>query len=659
MSSPSDILSRNLAVLRQQDPDLAQRVQAAQPAAMDWSASKSGPLTAGVQHNGRPLWLASRYDPAKEAAKLVEGIEHDKVACVVVLGMGLGYHVSELSRNMGAAGVLIVFEPDAGMWRAVLERIDHRDWLTRGELILADSQTDRAALLERIEKHAGTVTQGMHLLTHPPSRQLNEQATRDFGKMVAEVLAFCRTNVATALVNASRTCRNLASNIDHYTAGAGTDDLHHIAEGYPAVCVAAGPSLVKNVDLLSDPQTRSKVVLIAAQTALKPLLSRGIRPDFVTALDYSHISSRFYEGLPPLPDVTLVAEPKAHRTVLEGFPGPIRVPYSQFNDLLLGEMAVPRIALKSGATVAHLSFYLAQHLGCDPIIFIGQDLGFSDGLYYTPGTAVHQVWSSELNPFNTIEMMEWRRVVRMKGHLRKTDDIHGRPIYTDEQMATYLKQFERDFATAEQTILDATEGGVPKEHATQITLAKAIEQHATRPVPPIPIPPMHLDRSRLGELRTLLRQRVHEVNDLRSTARKSMSILKQMLEHQRDQARVGKLFTQLNKLQKHVETELAPTFNLVNALNTVGSFKRAKADRAIAHVSKDTFHRQTNQIQRDIENLDWLIQACDEALSILDEAQRRVGRSYDQTPPSAPNGKPGKHKKNNPGHAALGSPTQG
>ncbi len=647
MPTPSDILNQNLAVIRQRDPDLAQRIEQAQPTELDWTPSKSGPLTVSVDHNGRPLWLASRYDPAKEAAKLVEGIEHDKMACVVAIGMGLGYHIAELAKGMGDRGVLIVFESDAGMWRAVLERIDHRGWLTRGELVLADSQTDRAALLERIEKHAGTITQGMHLLTHPPSKQRNEQPTRDFSKMVAEVLAFCRTNVATALVNASRTCRNLASNIDHYTAGAGTDELHGIAKGYPAVCVAAGPSLVKNVDLLSDPQTRSKLIVIAAQTALKPLLARGIKPDFVTALDYSHISSRFYENLPPLPDVTLVAEPKAHRTVLESFPGPIRVPYSQFNDLLLGDMAIPRIPIKSGATVAHLSFYLAQHLGCDPIIFIGQDLGFSDGLYYAPGTAVHKVWSSELNPFNTIEMMEWRRVVRMKGHLRKTDDIHGRPIYTDEQMVTYLKQFERDFATAKQTILDATEGGVPKEHATQITLAEAIEKHAARQTPKLPIPPIGLDRSRLGELRSLLRQRVREVNDLRGSAQKSMSILKQMLEHQRDKARVGNLFAQLTKLQKHVEVDLASTFNLVNALNTIGSFKRAKADRAISHVSKDTFTRQTHQIERDIENLDWLMQACDEALSILDEAQQRVDKSY-RLATTKPQTKPHKQKTPSP-----------
>ena len=53
------------------------------------------------------------------------------------------------------------------------------------------------------------------------------------------------------------------------------------------------------------------------------------------------------------------------------------------------------------------------------------DLGFSDGLYYFPGTAIHDVWAPELGPFNTLEMMEWRRIVRHRNHLKKLDDIRG------------------------------------------------------------------------------------------------------------------------------------------------------------------------------------------------------------------------------------------
>ena len=49
----------------------------------------------------------------------------------------------------------------------------------------------------------------------------------------------------------------------------------------------------------------------------------------------------------------------------------------------LREMKLNKAKLPSGSTVAHLAYYLAEHLGCDPIIFVGQDLGFSDGLAAT------------------------------------------------------------------------------------------------------------------------------------------------------------------------------------------------------------------------------------------------------------------------------------
>ena len=56
---------------------------------------------------------------------------------------------------------------------------------------------------------------------------------------------------------------------------------------------------------------------------LGPCWSAASAPINVTALDYSRISQRFYEDLPDLPDVTLVAEPKAHPAILDSFPGPI------------------------------------------------------------------------------------------------------------------------------------------------------------------------------------------------------------------------------------------------------------------------------------------------------------------------------------------------
>jgi hypothetical protein len=623
-----DILRRNLERLASLDADLAARVASATPAPLQWETARSGALTAALDHAGKPLQLASRYDPAAEAAKLVENVDFARHGGVVVLGLGIGHHVAHLARQMSDNAVMVVFEPSDELLRAVFERIDCTDWLGRANIVLADQQTQRGAMISRIEKFGVHLTQGTMLVTHPPSRQLHGEALAQFGKLVTELLSYCRTTVATALVNAARTVRNLTLNLAHYAAGANTNELYNLAPGVAAVCVGAGPSLAKNVELLRDPQVRSRLIVITAQTTLKPLLDRGIRPDVVTALDYHAISKRFYEDLPPLPDVTLVAEAKANPAILESFPGPIRVTCSGFLQKLLGAMARPIIPIRAGATVAHLSFYVAQHLGCDPIILIGQDLGFSDGLYYAPGTAIHDVWATELGRFNTVEMMEWQRIVRHRVLLHKLQDVRDQPIYSDEQMVTYLKQFERDFDQATQQVIDATEGGLAKRGTVRMTLADALREHAVRPAPKLPQPAQRFDAGRLREVTRLLQQRLDEVRRIRQITQATVPVLQQMLEHQQDARRMAQLFEKLDRNRREV-MGIQPAFDLISELNTVGNFRRARADRAIySKPTDDPFERQRQQLQRDLDNLDWLTQACDEALDIFQQAQQQVGRVH-------------------------------
>ncbi|MFK7789489.1 MAG: 6-hydroxymethylpterin diphosphokinase MptE-like protein [Phycisphaeraceae bacterium] len=631
-----DVFNKNLNAIRKHHPQLAEQLSAIEPASLEWSDSKAGPPTATRTDLGpRPVALASKYDPVKEAQKLVEAVDHAKTACTVILGFGLGYHVDEVVNHVGPRDLVIVYEPDLAQLRGVLEKLDYTRWLSQNGLILAGPDASKSMLLGRIERRSATPTLGTQLITHPASRQRHGEAFNDFGKLVTETLAFCRTNVATALVNASRTVSNLTNNLAQYAAGATIAELENAAKGYPAICVGAGPSLVKNLDLLTDPEIRKNVVVIGVQTTLKPMLQRGIRPDFVTALDYSAICTRFYEDLPELPDVTLVVEPKCHPAIIAAYPGPVRVCPSDLNDKLLGDMARPMPKIKAGTTVAHLSFYLAQLLGCDPIIFIGQDLGFSDGLYYAPGTAVHQVWEPELGAFNTIETMEWTRVVRMRGNLRRAEDVHGRPIFTDEQMSTYLGQFERDFAEAKDaglTVIDATEGGMPKQHTTLSTLRDALDEYATKAVPTLPKAEGVLSRERLSALRGLLDGRIDRVKELKRVTLDTSKLLKRLREHQHTPKKADKYFKQVQKNTAKVHGELKEAFELVSSVNTVGTFRRERADRGIHHTEHaDDYERQLAQIDRDLDNMDFIDQACDEALTIFNEAQQRLLDAIDES----------------------------
>ncbi len=647
------ILERNLTAIAKTSPRAAALLREATPRTdilfsptRDRESETSPPRAvlsasqacfAGLAHDATPIRLASSHHPLEEARALADTIDLKQAGAVVVMGFGVGHHIAEVARRMRRRGVVYVFEPDLNLIRTVLERIDHSAWIQETNLVILHDATDTGAMTEAMTGVEAIIALGVKFLEHPASRKrLGEQAA-PFRASFTSVVRAVRTNIVTTLVHADLTMRNLLMNLDHYALRPGVDDLAGIAKGKPAIVVAAGPSLKRNLHLLSQPGVRDRVVIVAVQTVLKTLLERGIKPHFVTALDYAEISTRFYEGLSArdVEGVTLVAEAKANPAILSAFPGEIRCPGDGWLDGLLGkELAVAHGTLRAGSTVAHLAYYLARHLGCDPVVLIGQDLGFTDGQYYASGAVIHNVWASELNEFRTLEMFEWERIARWKHNLIAAKDHLGRPVYTDEQMATYRVQFERDFASDAAKglrTIDATEGGVAKQHTETLELDECLKRYATSAATPFAVPTA---RSSLPAREAVARRvdRVREdVARVASLSRRTKAELDEMLAHHDDQARVNRLIARVDATRDEVQ-RLQPAFDLVQLLNQTGLLKRLRADRELdLDDPRDPFERQRRQIQRDAMNVTWLADAADELAGMLRDSHAMLS-----TPPNTP-----------------------
>jgi hypothetical protein len=623
-------LEKNLACLGERNRDLVQAIRLAAPhSAIQFADTPQGVPAATLDG----LQLSSRHRPLEEAQRQVDDIDLVEHAAVVVLGFGLGYHVRRLVERSAKATLIIVFEPDLAMLRSVLERVDHSSWLKDALVLFIADANDRGMLAKKLEGAESILAQGVHFFEHPPSRVRLREHTSQFTSLFGEFITAAKTTLMTTLMRSVDTTRNLLLNLDHYAAGPGIAELRGIAAGRAAVVVSAGPSLHKNLHLLNDAAVRDRCVIIAVQTTLKPLLNAGIRPHFVTALDYHEISKRFYEDLraEDVCDVTLVADPKAHPVILDSFPGAIRCCVNPFLDKFLGPMKRDMGELPAGATVAHLAFYLAKFLGCAHIAMIGQDLGFTDGLYYAPHNPIHEVWAPEFNPFNSIEMMEWQRIVRHRLHLRKLKDAQGKSIYTDAQMHTYLQQFERDFAESRRegvSIIDATEGGVAKQHTSAQPLNEFLDRHVrgVAALPAIPLASVGLDHKRLSETRERMAQVRGEVRRLRELSRETAGLLRDMLADQHDLAKMARHFQKIDRNRKEVEKRFA-TFELLNALNQMGVFNRMKADRRI-HMSKalNPLERQRRELERDLTNVTWIADAAAEMMEQLESCERALCR---------------------------------
>ena len=629
------VFLKNMAALWRTDSRLAQRIDDLPPdAGVEVLPSKSGPMTARMNtDDGRPIFLHSRYDPLKEAETFADAAEVEDRSCLLVSGFGLGHHVNALFKRTHGDAAMVILEPSLELIKSALEHVDLSAPLGSARVFFL-CEPDQHQVHERLNAFGARTMLGTHFLTHQPSQQVAGAFHQTMRAALTDYLAYSKLSLQTLVQNARITNTNVADNLVTYVTTPPIDLVKNRYAGFPAIVVAAGPSLVNNIDLLA--QAKGRAVIIAVQTTFKTLLARSSVPDFVTSLDYAEISRRFFEGVDDFHSVHLIAEPKATCGVVDAFGGPVSLLDNEFARLCLGPRLGLRDGLKAGATVAHLALYLAEYLGCDPVAFVGQDLAFTNGVFYTPGVEVHNSWRPEMNRFYSIETKEWERVVRHRKHLRKAKDIHGQEIYTDEQLFTYLQQFESDFAATPVRIIDATEGGIRKAHTTPMTLARFLEHHCQKPIPPERLAyrtqTVWRDPTRLQPAGQALLERIEEVAGLRELCQQMLAVLGKLKGLVDRPAEFNRTIVRVDELRSAVQRQ-DRIYGMVTMVSQMAEFRRFAADQKLSSDKSVGVKRVLGQLNRDVEFVNALIQGTDELTTILTGALQRIDRALAEDDP--------------------------
>lgn len=175
----------------------------------------------------------------------------------------------------------------------------------------------------------------------------------------------------------SNICKNTLAQEQHYSL----DALKGSMQGIAAIICGAGPTLSKNMSLLSE--MRDSALILAGGAALTALTSRGI---------FFHAAA----GIDPDPDYDRYMQNSAFETPFfyqDRFSSKIlsmvhaqkiRLPSTAeypFEEWLKAEKGAQETPFDGGWTVATLMTSLATHLGCSPIIFVGMDFGYKDKMY--------------------------------------------------------------------------------------------------------------------------------------------------------------------------------------------------------------------------------------------------------------------------------------
>ena len=471
MNLDHDYFEENLALLKEHPPQVWQMV-------LDYAGEPFGELQPA--EDGKPNLLVRRDDgeaillhdpsaPLTELAGYYNLVPENATGVAVFIGMGLGYTPPEMLSTRKQLRHLAIVEPETGLFIQALHATDlSRLFTDRRVSIAIGSEINVPFLLAPMSR--ALQLESLHILRHSPCFQIAPEA---YTAMHDEIFKHGNAYNTGGNTISAYGGKFIDNRLRHLSAIHHQQLLEHLKDafaGVPAIIVAGGPSLNKNIHLLQ--KAKGRAVIIAADTVLPALLAHGVTPDFTSCIDMQDITlEKIIDVAAKATETSLVCSSWLTPMVAKNFPA--RQVYWTFmakhmekwlNNLLEGKV------LTTGAgTVAQMNFIAAYLLGCSPIVFVGQDLAFSE----QESHALH----------TSLTGRDELKAIEARGEILWVDGYGGGKVATYRAYLGFKHHFEQAMAAAkDRQFINATEGGVRLEGAEELSLREVIARHCQQEI---------------------------------------------------------------------------------------------------------------------------------------------------------------------------------
>ncbi len=402
--------------------------------------------------------LNSKFDPLQEATRWVQQFNIKNLGMVAAMfGLGNGLFLRELLKLLESDSYVIVYEPSYTVFTHVLERYQLGDLLSDERVLLIVEGINDSELPIYISQ----VMNWMNLYSrleccHPGYDKLYRASYDDFHTMLQDnmleslVVKGTHEKLTRTIVNNS--IRNMQFLKDTITFW---DLQERLPKDVPVIIVSAGPSLLKNIEVLR--LAKGKAIIIAVDRAYDTLQRYQIEPDFVANID-ANKNVKATEH-PESFTVPLLCKLEGSYQILSQHRGKkIFFDCSDFmRKIYLGmNKKFPPIA--TGGSITTAVFTLMAASGFQRIVFVGSDLAYQNGLSHA-GMDQLLPWDQGL-----IELY--------------VDDIDGNKVKTRFDWYSYLRWLEAMILQfPDCDFIDATEGGARIQGTRLLTLKEVVEQH--------------------------------------------------------------------------------------------------------------------------------------------------------------------------------------
>ncbi|UKS26140.1 DUF115 domain-containing protein [Paenibacillus sp. HWE-109] len=446
-----------------------------------------------TDEQGNEFFTASIYDPTFEATQFLDGVNFDNTG-YIIMGMGSSAIIKQILENKTEAAWVLIIEKDTALVKKFLEEIDLSPYL-EGKLqkviILTELMGDLSVVLNQyLISLVGYYFLSTDLLRTFSSYRKDVKFYEDAIVDIVNHLRTHMTSMGNSLEDTLMGMRNELANMPITLKSHKLDDIKDKFKGKPIICVASGPSLDKQLPLLK--RIKGKALIISAESAFRVLLKNGIAPDIVCILERGENSYELSIKDVEIPDETALIAltlmdariPRAwNQYVIPVFKE--NIAHSRLMNQAVGDIG----SLYNGSSVAHLNYSLAIHLGGSPIVFIGQDLAYSEE-GNTHSKDSFYVDQEDMNMTNEQRKQIKDSLEDDQSFFNKTvyvDGYYGGQVKTRELWRQFLFWMEHMISIMPgPLVINATEGGADIKGTLKMPFQEVVNEYCDDRILSIP-----------------------------------------------------------------------------------------------------------------------------------------------------------------------------
>ncbi|MDR7856915.1 6-hydroxymethylpterin diphosphokinase MptE-like protein [Tissierella sp.] len=408
------------------------------------------------------VYLHSKYNPLRESAAWVEGIDLKEEDTIVIFGLGLGYYLDFLLERFPDKKIIII-EPKLDIFIQSLKIKDYSDYLNKENIVFIINK-DKYTIRHLIEHYVKNNKIKNLYFTHSSKyNNLYEDYIDSIYKELSSLVMTIEGNLFTEIVSSKRWIYNILRNMKFIKEYDVVDRLKDKLKGVPVVIVSAGPSLEKNINLLNDIKERAIILVVGSSANI--LESNNIQPHIIMGIDGNKSEGEIFKNLKNHRPLFLYNNVVYYESLLDytGNKMWLTLHSDTYMNNICEKMNIKTNKFLTGGSVANLALDFAVWLESSCIIFLGQDLCYTREKLYADG-AIHQ------NHINT-----------ENGYIQEVD-IYGKKVYTKDAFLNFKIWFEDyiEYNQINKGIYNCTEGGLPIKGIPNMSFQEAIDEFLTR-----------------------------------------------------------------------------------------------------------------------------------------------------------------------------------